>query len=59
MIAKIKPKVSKEELQELAGQTIVKLALENEEYRGQINLLEARIEDNERKIRWLKRELME
>jgi hypothetical protein len=55
----LKPKASKEELKELAGQAVVKLELEVSEYQEQIKLLLLKIDDCERKVRWVKRELLE
>lgn len=58
-MVKIKPKVSKEELSELAHQTVQKLIWQAEEYNSEINSLQAKIDDNERKVRWLKREILD
>ncbi len=55
----LRPKVTKVELKEKAEETMRCLELEVEEFEQQIALLRARKEDAERKIRWLKREILD
>jgi len=55
----LRAKMSKEEIQELAGQTVKKLESDVKTYNTDINFIQAKIEDCERKIRWLKRELID
>ena len=55
----IKPKPSKEELKELASQAIKVLEAEARDLKNQINFLIAKIDDAERKVRWLKREILD
>ena len=55
----IKPKPSKEELKELASQAVKVLEAEASDLKNQINFLIAKIDDAERKVRWLKREILD
>lgn len=55
----LKPKPSKAELREKAQEVILGLSRESEELQAQIDFLEVRKEDCERKIRWVRKELLE
>lgn len=54
----IKPKVGWKNLKETAEQVIQKLEEEAKDYTAQINLLNDKVNDIERKIRWLQREIL-
>jgi len=55
----IKPKPTKEDLREKAELVIKQLEAEEKEILLQIDLLNAKVNDIERKIRWLRREIIE
>lgn len=56
---RIKPKLDRNDLKETAEQVIRKLEDEERELLSQISLLHAKVDDIERKIRWLKREILQ
>jgi len=55
----MKPKPTKSELKEVAEQAIKGLEAQADEFSNQIAYYTARKEDVERKIRWIKRELLD
>ena len=55
----LKPKATKEELKELGEQTIKNLESQRGELGNQIAFFQAKVDDIERKIRWLRREILE
>jgi len=55
----LKPKPTKSELKETAEQVIKGLEAQADEFSNQIAYYTARKEDVERKIRWIKRELLD
>lgn len=57
-MAFVKPKVSKLELQEQAMQVVAGLESQIKEFQLEMALSQAKMDDAEKKIRWVKRELL-
>jgi len=55
----LKPKPTKSELKEVAEEVVKGLEAQVNEFANQIAYFTARKEDAERKIRWVKRELLD
>jgi len=54
---KLKP--IKEDLKEKAGEVVGQLEAQREDFLNQVDFLKAKVDDVERKIRWLKREILD